>query len=212
MQSIDHTLFESSAQRELDKQLLVKFFNKQRPDTAKTLEAGRPMFKDVIYVDIKVAGSRNGGACRPARPDDIARFQPHYDAFKNRTEAPTEGTPLAEWALVTRSTVEELAYQNVKTVEQLSTMSDTHVAKMLGLSSLKAKAIKWLESAGETARLNQLEALENDNKSKDERINKLEKMVADLMVKMETPEPDSEIKAVKKTPTRSRRRNALKPE
>jgi hypothetical protein len=188
MQSIDHTLFESSAQRELDKALLVKFFYKDRPDNAASIEAGRPMFKEVMYIDIKVAGSRTGGACRPAREGDIARFPAHHEAFMKRTEVPSHGTPLTEWALMSRSMVEELAFMHVKTVEQLSEMSDTHAAKMVGLLSLKAKAAKWLDSAGDTARLNQLEALETANLEKDDRIGKLEKMVSELMIKLDAPE------------------------
>jgi len=172
------------------------------------------MFKDVEYIDIKVVGSRNGGACRPARPDDIARFPEHYEAFKKRTEAPVTGTALAEWALVSRSLVEELAYHNVKTVEQLRDMPDVHASKMLGMMALKAKAVKWLESASDTARLNQLEALETANSEKDERIAKLESVVADMMVKLEATEEVAEetVEEVQPTPkkraTRSRKRRS----
>lgn len=215
MQSIDHTLFENGAQRELDKSLLVKFFYKQRPDSSASLKEGRPMFKEVVYIDIKVAGSRNGGACRPAREDDKARFPDHYHAFKTRTEAPTTGTPLAEWALMSRSLVEELAYHNVKTVEQLTTMPDVHLSKFQGLNTLKAKALKWLDNSDETARLNQISALEA-------RLSANEKLLETTLARLdnankeiaELEAPKAEKPEVKLSPqqkaARTRRRNALR--
>lgn len=141
----DHTDFDKSNQATLDETLLVKFFTKQRPDSTKTEEEGRPIFKDVEYVDIKIPGSNTGGACRPARQNDVERFPRHYAAYKQRQEMPEEGTPLAEWPLITRSMSEELAFFNVKTVEQLAQMADVNVSNFMGLAGMKQKAGEWLE-------------------------------------------------------------------
>lgn len=146
----DHTLFEQG-NNEGDKNLLVKFFNKPKENKAKSAEAGRPIFEDTCYVDIRVAGSRNGHVCRPATMRDKQRFPRHYSAFENRHEMPTEGTPLAEWPLMSRSQAEEFAFINVKTVEQLATMPDNNVQKFMGGFALKQKAVEWLEKAKEDA-------------------------------------------------------------
>ena len=134
-----------------DEQLLVKFFIKARENKTKSLKEGRSIFEDVEYVDIRVAGSRNGHVCRAARDGDKRRFPKHYEAFKQRTEMPVEGTPLVEWAIVTRSQAEELAFFNVKTVEQLAAMSDTQAQKFMGMHSLRRKAKDWLTEAKENA-------------------------------------------------------------
>lgn len=187
----DVASFEHQAQSEEDKKLLVKFFVKPRQDNAETIKQGRPIFKDVEYIDIKIPGDRTGGVCRPATHVDKQRFGEHYKAFKNRTEVPLEGTPLTEWPLITRSLAEELAFHHVKTVEQLSTMSDTHSGKFMGLNSLKAKALKWLEQAGEEAKVHQLQhALgERDERIAEQgtQIETLQKQMLELMGNKEMP-------------------------
>ena len=146
----DHTLFEQGNTKG-DEQLLVKFFIKPVKNAKKSLDEGRPIFDDIECIDIRVAGSRNGHVCRPARFNDKNRFPKHYAAFKNRSEAPLEGTPLIEWAVVTRSQAEELAFFNVKTVEQLAHMADTQAQKFMGINSLRQKAKDWLKEAKENA-------------------------------------------------------------
>jgi len=141
----------SSGNREGDNNLLVKFFNKAMRSEDKSREEGRPIFDEVEYVDIRVAGSKNGHICRPARLDDKSRFPDHYNAFKNRMEMPVEGTPLTEWAVITRSQAEELAFFNVKTVEQLASMSDGQSGKFMGMNSLRQKAKDWVKEAKDNA-------------------------------------------------------------
>jgi hypothetical protein len=130
---------------EADKALLVKYFYKQRPDNAATKENGYPSFKDVAYIEIRIAGQRDPQACRPATEADKQRFPAHYKAFLDRVEAPLEGMPLTEWPQVTRSQVESLAFTGVKTVEQLASINDTNISNFMGGYALKAKAQKWLE-------------------------------------------------------------------
>jgi len=192
----DVASFENAAQTEEDKKLLVKFFVKPRPDNAATLKEGRPIFKDVEYIDIRIPGDRTGGVSRPASHQDKLRFAPHYTAFKQRIEMPLEGTPLVEWPLITRSLAEELAFHNVKTVEHLSTMSDTHSGKFMGLNALKAKALKWLEQAGEEAKVHELQGqiFERDERIAHQgmQIDALQKQMTQLLAEKEpaakTPE------------------------
>lgn len=168
MQTADFDVnsFENSAQAEEDKKLLVKFFVKPMEDKTASLKEGRPVFKDVELIDIKIPGDRTGGVCRPASHQDKQRFPNHYNAFKQRTEVPLDGTPLIEWPLITRSMAEELSFHNVKTVEHLSTMSDNNIGKFMGLNVMKAKALKWLEQAGEEAKVHELQEqlLERDER------------------------------------------------
>lgn len=199
MQTADfnHNHFDSG-NNEGDKNLLVKFFTEAKKDENASMEEGRPIFKDVEYVDIRVAGSRNGHVCRPARPDDKNRFPEHYKAFKNRVEMPTEGTPLVEWAVITRSQAEELAFFNVKTVEQLASMADTQANKFMGMNSLRQKARDWVEEAkAEAPALKMAE----DLRERDETI-------AALTARLEALEaaPAAEPKPAPKRRTRTKKR------
>ena len=175
--------FDGSNQAQLDAQLLVKFFYKTRPDSVKSREQGFPCFKEVEYVDIKIAGDRNGGVCRPARESDKMRFSRHYEAFKNRTEAPSEGYPLTEWAALPRSVVEQLAFLNVKTVEQLATISDDSASRIMGGNGYKKKAKQFLEGRDSKASAEELDELKKMNAQLLEEVKELRRAVASKTVK-----------------------------
>ena len=147
MQIVNAQDFEQSQQQQMDATLLVKFFEKPVPDQAATKEEGRPMFKDVEFIEIRTPGNRDA-VCRPARQRDIDRFPKHYEAYKDRISTDhLEGTPLSEWAPMARSRVEELAFHNVKTVEQLAGMPDSNVSQFMGMNVMKQKAQQWLQQA-----------------------------------------------------------------
>jgi len=144
----DYSDFQKQRQREADKSLFVKFEYRPWHDKRESLVQGRPIYKDLIYVNIRGSGAKEG-VCRPATQADIARFREHYDMFMRRTDdEQLVGTPLAEWPLMPRSRVEELAYLKVKTVEQLANMSDTNMQNFMGLHQLKQQAQEWLAKAG----------------------------------------------------------------
>ena len=173
--------FKARNQSKLDEGLLVKFFIKPLQDDEETKKQGRPIFKDVEYVDIKIPGDRLGGIARPARQADIERFPRHYEAFKSRTKNEyIEGTLLAEWPLMSRSMVEQLAFFNVRTVEQLVAMSDGNAQQFMGINKMKAKAKEWLKIAKEGKAAADM-AAELDKR--DDEINQLKAQMAELMAK-----------------------------
>lgn len=147
----NHEVHDNAQLNEQDKTLLVKFYIKERQDQKASQEAGRPIYKEVEYIDIKVPGQRDGVA-RPATFHDKQRFAEHYQAFKSRTDQEVyEGTPLLEWPLISRSMALELAFFNVKTVEHLAAMSDANAQKFPGIQAIKQKAVDWLEKAAGNA-------------------------------------------------------------
>ena len=180
--TFDHNDFDQSTRNKADEKLLVKFYIKPRPDKTATLEKGRPCFKDVEYIDIRIPGSRDGVG-RPATDDDKARFPLHYQAFKNRTEEDfVEGTLLSEWPLVGRSQAEELAFFNCKTVEQLAEMDDSRCTGFMGIQKLKQTAKDWLARAAEDAPAAKLAA---ELEQRDEKITELEKTVTEMSAKID---------------------------
>lgn len=176
-----------------DENLLVKFYHKPRPDDAKSKEAGRPIFKEVVYIDIRQPGSRTSGVARPVRQTDIDRFPEHYKRFLARQDQEVhEGTPLAEWPGVTRAQVEEMKFFNVFTVEQLANMSDTNSGNFMGLQNLKAKAKDYIEAAAKNASAEALLAAEKRNEE-------LEAKLAALMERVEAMETEPKPKRKRRT-------------
>lgn len=165
--------FTTARESEMDAQLLVRFFYKEKEDKAKTQAEGRPIFKDTEYIEIRVRGNRDPQACRPATHADKNRFPRHYEAFKKRVELPEEGTPLAEWPQISRSQIEELSFMSLKTVEQLAKAADTHIGKIRGGYTLKQRAVDWLSSSNTTALIANNEALKTQVKSLEEKVDRL---------------------------------------
>lgn len=182
--------FNGDRSREADKALLVKFFMKPREDQTASKREGRPIFKEVEYIDIKIPGDRAGGICRPATDQDRNRFPEHYRRFKQRVEGGdvNTGTPLAEWPVISRSMCEELAFFHVRTVEQLATMSDTQAGKFMGLYQIREKARLWLKKAQDEKPLWEMQ---EKLKAANEKIANLENMVGEL-VKVAEGIPDED--------------------
>lgn len=180
---VDHTIFERTRQAEMDATLLVKFFTKPVKDKAASEREGRPVFKDKEYVDIRGPGSRSV-VCRPASARDKARFSRHYEAFKARIDLPSEGTPLSEWPLLERTAIEELAYFNIKTVEQLANLSDGSAGAQRGFLTFKDRAQKWLARAKKDVSEEKLAA---ELSQRDRQIDELKAQVESLMAARPKP-------------------------
>ena len=171
----DHADFDQTRQTEQDEKLLVKFYLKTTKDEAASQQQGRAVFKEREYIDIRIPGTRGAGAARPATHRDKQRFSRHYQAFQQRIELPVEGTPLSEWPAMSRSFAEELAFNGVKTVEQLAGISDVVASQYMGGNTFKAKAKAWLERAKEDVSITRLEA----------ELAKRDKLIADMQTKLE---------------------------
>ena len=202
MQIVNAQDFEQSQQSQLDATLLVRFFIKPRPDARATKKEGRPIFKDVEFIEIRTPGNRDA-ICRPARNTDINRFPKHYQAYKDRVGTDhLEGTPLGEWPLMARSQVEELAFHNIKTVEQLAGMPDSNVSQFMGMNMIKQKAQQWLKQAEEGKASAELhEELEK----RDSEIAELKAAVAALTeAQTAAPKPAARKKATRKKAARKK--------
>ena len=167
-----------------DDSLYVRFYSHPKQDPVKSAEEGRPIFNDTEYVSIMVPGDKTSIIERPARDMDRQRFAKHYAAFKNDAEEVLEGTPLAAWPGLTRSQVEELRYFNIRTVEQLATVSDSHAQKFMGINTLRNKAQAYIEAAAGNAATDKM-ALELE--SRDNEITALKQAVEELQALAKKP-------------------------
>ena len=199
MQTADFNHNDFSNTNEADKNLLVKMFTKEVQNKLESEAKGRAIFKEKTYIEIRIAGQRDAQACRPITHADKQRFPAHWEAYQKRVEPPTEGTPLSEWAVISRTQAEELAFINVKTVEQLSTVADTNIQNFKGGYGLREKALKWLENT----------EIEADKRDKSEMRNEIEELKAQIAKLAATAVFDTseEVPAPVKRATRSRKPN-----
>jgi len=140
-----------------DENLYVKFFVAPLQSKEKTLAEGRPIYEDKEFISIMVPGDKHNIVTREARVGDNRRFPKQYQNFKNNNEELVDGTPLEKWPLVSPAQVEEMKFFNVRTVEQLASISDSAAQKFMGINQLKNRAKEYLEAAKDAAPVTQLQ-------------------------------------------------------
>jgi len=123
----------------------VKFFYAYNENKEKSLAEGRPIFDEIPSISIQWPGGDE--TVRRIEPQDIHEYPELYERFKAGSEPVTEGTPLAEWAMMSGSALRELNYLGFKTVEQLAAATDEVKRKIGPLSKLVKLAKDWLEAA-----------------------------------------------------------------
>jgi hypothetical protein len=143
--------------------LLVQFYIHPQLNQDASDAEGRPIYREREYVRIRVVGDKASLVERPVRLGfapkcDNVRFRKEYEAFKQNKEVKVEGTPLVQWPPISKGQIKELEHFGVKTVEQLSAMSDTHVQGFRGILSLRNLARRYMEHAKGMAPMTRMQA------------------------------------------------------
>lgn len=123
----------------------IKFFYSYNENREKSLKEGRPIFDEIPSISIQYPGMDE--TVRRIEPQDIQEYPELYARFKAGSEPALEGTPLAEWAMMSGSAMRELQYLGFKTVEQLGAATDEVKRKLGPLSKFCKLAKEWLEAA-----------------------------------------------------------------
>lgn len=136
----------------------IKFFFAYNENKEKSLAQGRPIFDEIPSISIQWPGMDE--TVRKIEPQDMAEYPELYARFKAGSDPVSEGSPLAEWPLMTGSAMRELQYLGFKTVEQLAAASDEVKRKLGPLSKFVKLAKDWLDAAqsdqGEVVKFKQL--------------------------------------------------------
>jgi hypothetical protein len=137
---------------------------------------GRDIYDDVVCIRKVVAGSKDE-IFRIATDEDKREWPKEYEAFLKRGDEIVSGTPLSEWPSASASFAREMAYFNVRTVEQLAGLADGGAMTMgMGIQEKAVAARAWLQAAnGNEAQISKV-AAENQ---------KLGEALADAMRQME---------------------------
>ena len=154
----DHTEFEKG-NRQGDKKLAVRFFIKPRQDPVLTEKEGRPIFKEIEYIQVITPGDRNQVVIRPVAPLDHVRFGQQYDHWKKtQNNDLIIGTPLEAWNMLSLAQIEEYRYFGVRTIEHMAELRDDVASKITGAITLKQKAAAFLALMKEEAPMKKVQA------------------------------------------------------
>jgi len=138
-----------------DSGLYVEFYWREVQNEQKSLAEGRPIFESKEYIKIMAAGDKTKNWDRPVRkksngsePSDLDRFSRQWAAFQRQDVQVTEGTPVTEWAQITRSDAANLKSRGIHTIEHLAGLSDGNI-DFLGGRKYRDMAIAWIAKAKE---------------------------------------------------------------
>lgn len=153
--------------------IVPRFFVHTMPDNKATKEKGRPMFKDMECVEIRMAANKQTIAVFPAHDtwkwDELdgirqpityaMRFPDQYKRFKANEAQAMSGTPLEELPFLTQAKRSELKALSIYTCEALSSL-DGMPLKQLGMGgrSLKDQAQAYLDRSTDSATVTRLAA------------------------------------------------------
>ena len=142
--------------------LLVNFYVEPLRNNFRSEEEGRDIFEDTVCIRKIVAGSRDE-LVRIATDEDKREFSKEYKAFIEAGGEIVSGTPLSQWPAAGASFCKEMAYFNVKTVEQLADLADGRAQAMgMGINEKAVAARAWLEATqGTGAQIGKI-AVENE--------------------------------------------------
>lgn len=187
-----------------DSRLAVQFYNRAVKNEDKSAEAGRPIFEDKIYIKIVVPGDNLSEIDRPMYNEDKGRFPKHWYDFQNRhgDDEVVTGTPLEEWALLTKGQAEELKGLKFRTVESIANCADVQLQRIgmiAGMSphSFRDKAKAFLNiaqtSADSEKREAEIQALKEANEQvkaeADAKLAKMQEQLETLMSLMAEKKP-----------------------
>lgn len=140
-----------------DTGLYVEFYMRPVKNEKRSLEEGRPIFEDREYIKILSPGDKTKQWDRPVRklpqgnvPSDLDRFSKQWLIFQRQGANVVEGTPITEWAAITRSDAESFKAMSIHTVEQMAQLGD-HQLGWTGARAMRDKAQKWLEKSKDGA-------------------------------------------------------------
>lgn len=177
METADFNHEDFSKPRAGDERLAVRFFVKAKQDSEASVKEGRPIFKDVDFIQIVVPGDRNNAHVRPVAPNDKIRFQKQWEHWKaTQNNDAVIGTPLEAWGILSLSQVEEFRYFGVRTIEQMASLNDSVCQKMHGAVALKQRATNFLQIMKEEAPMRRVQA---ELDARDKKIAELDAAIKD---------------------------------
>lgn len=109
-------------------------------------------------------------------------IEPHYEAWKQGTDIPEEGTPLAAWSAVSPEQAQVFLRMGIRTVEDVSEMSDSAADKLPFPNKRKFKGLaqSYLDGRSKVETAAEMDSMR-------EKLAAMEEMLAERMAQPTVP-------------------------
>lgn len=161
-------LQEMDVSRNTSRNIIPRFFigMQKRPDVvdAETDEVTENNgFREVEYVELLIPGDAKAAPVQLVDRNIRKQFAKHYQAFKEGRELPEDGTPVEYWLGANDARVHVLKSLHLRTVEQVSQMSDITVNSVgMGGRELRKRAQTFLDAQSNSKVADKLAAKDNE--------------------------------------------------
>ena len=127
-----------------DQVLHVEFYNKAVEIPFESSKAGRPVFKDMVYIRITTPGIPIMNTIdRAIREADKIRFPKHWDYFeRTQGQSGIVGTPVEQWPFLSKAQAEEMKGAKFYTVEMIANASDQQIGSIGMLGGMAPLAMR----------------------------------------------------------------------
>ena len=182
----------------MEQAVFPRFFMKTIDDPVRTKEEGHACFKDVEYVEIRVAGDAKNILHKKVDEGIKQRFPEHYNHWKAGQKDAIVGTPLREWPQLPGSKVKELQGLNIFTVEALAELNDGFIHR-IGMNGRQLVSDAKAFLAGQTGKDTEIDGLKLKISALEAENNELKEKITELTTKKprgrpkKTDEPKLEV-------------------
>ena len=127
-----------------DSRLAVKFYSRPVKLEFESEAQGRPIYRDMDYIQIFVPGDATSVFDQPVRDDHKARFPLQWAHYQNKHGGDSKeiGTPINQWPRLTPAQAEELRALKFYTVENIAHASDQNIQKVGMLAGMSPYAFR----------------------------------------------------------------------
>lgn len=166
-------------------QQYAMFYNHRTLDGQATQDAGKNVYVEKVYIQIRNKGEKNAIFSRPMREEDKIIFKDAWANFNAEQDTgKMRGHSIAALGLGPDQ-VEELNELGIYTVDDLAGMRDGPATSMSGGITLRNQAQAWLESEGDLTTVSAIV-------ERDEEIERLKAQIAELKPKRGRPKKEVE--------------------
>lgn len=127
-----------------DSNLYAMFYIHPQLQQVESEKKQRPVYKDVLYVQINIKGQKNSNFSRAAIEQDKIDYPKAWASYQNNNPEMTDGTPIKFLPGMSPGVELELKGIGILSIEDMADLTDAGIANIMGGRMLNTRAKAYL--------------------------------------------------------------------